>query len=279
MARFFLLIVALGALAACQLPANLLTLATATPDYHPPAEIAQLANAATMTDKARALFYATRPGIDDDRTVFEQHCQAPVSATTVELGCYTTDNRIYILRISPPQLSEMMVVTAAHEMLHAAYAQLAASDRATLTNQLEAQVTQIHDGDLAQELRQYRVTEPGQRDNELHSIIGTEYAPLSPALEQYYRQYFANRMAVVNAARQFNQTFAQLQATLDSVQAQINTMRQQMDADRRRGNVKAYNALVPKFNALVQQYNQTVEQYNALSRSLIGVEAPASTQQ
>ncbi len=277
--RFALLVLLLAVLLACQLPTGqLLVFATPTPDYQPPAEIARLATAATMTDKARAILYAARPQIDDDRGTFEQHCQAPVSATTVELGCYTADNRIYILRITAPQLSEVMVVTAAHEMLHAAYAQLSATDRNALTPHLEGQVTEIHDGDLAQELRQYRVTEPGQRENELHSILGTEYAPLTATLEQYYRLYFTNRMAVVSAARQFNQAFARLQTTLDNLQAQINTLRQEMDSYRRKGNIKAYNSLVGKFNALVQQYNQTVDQYNALSRSLIGTEAPASTQ-
>lgn len=247
-------------------------------NYQPPAEIVQLAQAATMTAKARDIFYAAQPEIDADRATFEQHCQAPISSNSIELGCYTSDNRIYILLIAEPQLKEEMVVTAAHEMLHAAYGQLDQSQLDLLNPELENQVSLIHSVDLNAVLRDYRITEPGQRDNELHSIIGTEYAPLAPALEQYYSQYFTNRQAVVADARQFNQVFAQLKATLNNLQTQISQLRSQMAADRRRGNRAAYNALVPRFNALVTEYNQNVAEYNALSRSLLGEESPASSQ-
>lgn len=246
--------------------------ATAIPQAQVPADIAKLAVEATMTDQAKAIFFAAKPEIDTDRDTFEQHCQTMVSANNVELGCYTPDNRIYILNISDPRLREEMVVVAAHEMLHAAYALYSASDRSTLDSQLETQVSQIHNVDLTQELLAYRITEPGQRDNELHSLLGTEFAPLSTELENHYSQYFSNRGAIVKDAQDFNNVFAQLQTTLNSLESQIIQMRNKMRTDRARGSVRAYNALVPAFNNLVKQYNQTVNQYNAISRELIGQE-------
>ncbi len=274
--RTGVLVFAFALLAACAIPAELSSLTSTLPEYEPSPEIVQLASEATMTTKARDLFFGARPEIDTDRSVFEEHCQAPVSTTSVELGCYTSDNRIYLLRLSDPQLSQMMIVTAAHEMLHAAYSHLGASDRAALDAALESQVVRIRDRNLAQELSQYRVFEPGQRDNELHSIIGAEYAPLDPRLEQYYHQYFDNRQVLVANAQKSSQLFAHLQRTLDNLQAQIDNLRTQMSLYRRRGNLRAYNALVPQFNALIREYNQTVLQYNSLSRSLVGQESPAS---
>ncbi len=246
--------------------------------YQPTADITQLAAAATMTDKAKQIFYSTQPEIDTDRATFEQHCQAPVSSNTVELGCYTSDNRIYILAINQPQLSTEMAVTAAHEMLHAAYGQLSTAERATINSEVEAAVTQLHNPDLNQELRAYRVLEPGQRDNELHSLLGTEYAPLSPQLEQYYSQYFTNRATVVADWQQFNQVFTQIQNTVETLRTQIVRLRTQLNAYRRRGNRATYNTLVSQLNSLVKQYNQAIAQYNALSRSLMGQESPEPSQ-
>ena len=42
-------------------------------------------------------------------------------------------------------------------------------------------------------------SEPGQRLNELHSLLGTEVAHLSPALERYSHRYFHDRQGIVSA--------------------------------------------------------------------------------
>ena len=243
-----------------------------------PADIAQLASEATMTARAKAIFFAAQPEIDTDRLTFEKHCQTMVSANNVELGCYTPDNRIYILNIADPRLSEEMVVVAAHEMLHAAYAQFSSIERNTIDAQLEAQLPQIHSDELTQQLRAYKLTELGQRDNELHSLLGTEFAPLNAGLEDYYSQYFSNRAAIVGDAQDFNNVFAQLQNSLNGLESQIVQMRKIMRSDRARGSIRAFNALVPQINNLVKQYNQTVSQYNAISRDLLGQETSATSQ-
>ncbi len=248
---------------------------TRLPAPPPSPEAVQLADAAGMTAAARTLFFAAQPAVDADRGAFEAHCRAPLAGNSVELGCYTPDNRIYVLKIDNPKLAGEMAVVAAHEMLHAAYALYTTQERSTLAAQLEAAVARLHDPGLAQTLRLYAASEPGERENELHSILGSEYAPLDPALEAHYRQYFTDRAALTNEARQFNRAFSELQAAMNSLRAQIEQIRLQMAAERRRGNLRAYNALVPQYNALIKQYNQTVVQYNTLSRSLAGEEAPA----
>jgi hypothetical protein len=241
--------------------------------YKPTAEIEQLADAAMMSGKARQIFYAAQPEIDMDRAAFEQHCHAPVATTAVELGCYTSQNRVYLLNISEPRLSDEMVVVAAHEMLHAAYGGLSRADSDALTPQLEAALSKIHSTELTQRLRDYRASEPLQRENELHSIIGTEFAPLDPPLEQYYSQYFTRRSDVVADEQQFQLVFSGIQDTMNGLHAQIEKMRRDMDTAQRQKRIPTYNALVPKYNSLIKQYNQTVARYNALSRSLIGEES------
>jgi uncharacterized protein YukE len=247
--------------------------------YQVSAEIVQLADEAAMTAKARELFFSTHPEIDTDRTTFEKHCQTQVMKNMIELGCFTTDNHIYILKLNDPRFQPEMPVIAAHEMLHVAYAHLSASDRTAVDSQLEAVVPGIQDAELLQRLKSYRTLEPGQRDNELHSILGTEYAALGPDLEQYYSLYFSdNRRAVVSDAQQFNQIFSQRDTELANLQAQIRKMRKEMQADLARHDNAAYNQLVPQINALVKQYNQVVQDYNAFSRELMG-EEPAVNQQ
>lgn len=247
-------------------------------NYKPTPEIEALANAATMTDKARETFYAAQPAIDMDRTTFEQHCHAPVTTTAVELGCYTSQNRIYVLNISEPRLSDEMVVVAAHEMLHAAYARLSREESDALTPQLEAALARVHSAELTQRLRDYHASEPQQRENELHSIIGTEIAVLDPSLSKYYDQYFSRRSAVVANEQQFQQVFSAIQDSMNSLHGQLENMRRDMDQAQKQKRIPAYNALVPRYNSLVKQYNQTVAQYNELSRSLIGEESPQAAQ-
>jgi hypothetical protein len=246
--------------------------------YHPPTDIAALAEEAQMSDTAKQIFYQTEPVIDTDRAAFNQHCQAQVNRNTVELGCYTGDNHIYILKIDDPGLQSEMVVVASHEMLHAAYSKLSPFDQSTINEELEAEVIHLHSNTLNQETRTYSLTEPGQRDNELHSLIGTEYSPLDNQLETYYSKYFTNRQTIVADHQKFQAVFDNLQAKLDNLEVKIRADRAVMNNYLRSGNTRSYNAVVPAINSLIDQYNLTADQYNALSRSLAGAEAPTATQ-
>jgi hypothetical protein len=235
----------------------------------PAASIVQLADAAGMTARARAIFFAASPEIDPDHQVFDQHCQTQAVQNTAELGCYTTDHRIFILNIPDKTLSSEMAVVAAHEMLHAAYDQLSRSQQSKVNALVANQVRQIHNADLSQRLKVYSVMEPGQRSNELHSILGTEFSGLSPALEQYYSQYFTNRSQVVSSSQHFDAVFASLEKTLSSLEQNIVQVRRQMQVDRVRENIPAYNRLVPQLNSLVDQYNQAAYTYDSLSAGLV----------
>ncbi len=70
---------------------------------------------------------------------------------------------------------------------------MSTSERSKIDKIVLDQAKTITDERFNQTLEDYKKTEPGQIANELHSILGTEIADLSPELEQHYSKYFNNR--------------------------------------------------------------------------------------
>ena len=239
-------------------------------------ELVRIADAASLTPHARDLFYRSVPQIDSDRALFEAHCNFPTCPTRRSSWPATRrpTTAIFILRIDDPQLKSEMVVAAAHEMLHAAYRKMTTQERAALDKELRAALPTVMNDSLRTQLKQYRISEPGQENNELHSILGTEFRTLTPALEAHYAQFFVNRPAVVAQSEAWESVFSELKAKIQRTEKQIRDLRAQMADDRRRNDVTAYNLKVPRVNALVKQYNDDIAQYNRLSRSLLGPELP-----
>lgn len=250
----------------------------AIPPPAPSAEVVEIANKASFTDYAKELFYRAQPEIISDRNAFNLACQSPSSSKTVELGCYSSTNKIYLLNIADPALHSQIVVTAAHELLHSAYTKINSSDRTNISKLIEKQLAIIKNKDLDTELNQYQISEPGQRDNELHSIIGTEYGPLSKELESYYSKYFTNRSSLVQFSKQFKDVFDKLQTNINIIGEQIKSTKSKMQNYLTNGNFKQYNLLVPKVNNLISNYNDNVDKYNKLSRNLLGIETGINNQ-
>jgi hypothetical protein len=247
--------------------------------FHPAPAMSQIISELKLTGSAKGMMYRGKPQIDD-KPAFNSDCQ-PAKGQELELGCYAS-GRIYVLKISNPDLSSEMEVVAAHEFLHEAYTRLSASDRHKVDGLIEQAVTQIHDTDLDARLADYAQSEPGERNNELHSILGTEFANLPPELEQYYARYFQNRSDIMAAHTQYQKVFNNRRAQIDQelstirqLKAQLAALNAQMSELKASGSITAYNAQVPRQNALVDQvnsliatYNADVEEYNALSESL-----------
>ena len=78
--------------------------------------------------------------------------------------------------------------------------------------------------DFADMMAFYARTEPGQRDNELYSIIGTEVSPIGHDLEVYYDKYFSNRQKVVDLNTKYKGVFKSLKNRADILSAQINAL-------------------------------------------------------
>jgi hypothetical protein len=246
--------------------------------FQPGSQMSGIINRLDLTKQAKGVLYRSRPRVDD-KVEFNSDCQT--KPHELELGCYFRGG-IYVFKISNPSLESEMDVVTAHELLHAEWDRMTPGQQQVLGSELEHEYSSINDPALNQRMASYAQTEPGQQDNELHSILGTEYGHLSPALEQHYAQYFTDRTAIVSAHSAYERVFtaqgSQLQAQLAQIRsekAELASLNAQMADLRAAGDVQSYNALVPRQNSLVDKinsqivsYQQAVETYNALSKSL-----------
>ncbi len=254
--------------------------------YTPTAEVSALTSADTMTPYATKVFYVNHPSIDDKAT-FSQSCSNRTEQTIV-LGCYHGgQNGIYLLDVEDERLNGVEEVTAAHEMLHAAYERLDGGERKRIDALLQDFYdTELQDPRVKETVESYRKTEPNDLVNEMHSIFATEVSNLPNELEMYYRQYFSSRSTVVAYATAYANEFtsrrqqvsdydlqlAEQKKEIDRSSSQLTTEQQELSAKRAQleqtrnsGNTQAYNQQVPLYNSAVRNYNANV----ARARSLI----------
>ncbi len=257
-------------------------------NYQASSQIVQLASEAGMNDHGRHLFYVYHPELDE-KQAFNQNCKN--NEQTIVLGCYVDGEGIYIYNVTDPRLQGITQVTAAHEMLHAAYGRLNASDKTRIDNLLNQTYAKMDNARLKETIEDYRKN-GADVTNELHSILGTETRDLPPELEDYYSRYFSNRTQVVEQSEKYEQAFEmrkqqvgdddkQLQSLkqqIDTAQNDLSRQKTSLDQDRARldgllaaKQYEAYNQGVPGFNAKVNSYNaqakhigQLIDQYNNL---------------
>lgn len=252
--------------------------------YTAPTTVAQLATDDNMTPYARKVFYVNQPAVED-KTAFRQ-CSAKGEQTIV-LGCYHgPQNGIFILSVNDSRLNGVEQVTAAHEMLHAAYDRLPAGERAKIDSELRDYFNHnLTDERVRNTIEAYRSSEPDELVNEMHSIFGTEVANLPAPLEQYYQRYFSDRSKVVAFAQQYEGEFTSRQSAIKADDSQLASWKSQieslkadlysrdqtlaseaahMQALKNSGDISAYNAAVPEYNAAVNTYNGLVAQLRSL---------------
>lgn len=216
--------------------------------FHPTSEIQTLADRSGMGDRGRFYFYASQPSLEG-ADQFNQKCDRKEEATAI-LGCYTA-GRIYIYNVTNEMLDGIREVTAAHEMLHAAYERMSDGERSRINALVEDEYAKLRaDSKFAERMAFYDRTEPGQRDNELHSIIGTEVADISPKLEVHYRAYFSDRSKVVALHEKYASVFEQLQNQADRLSNELTQL-----TDRIEKATAQYNADVERLNKDIESFN------------------------
>ena len=145
-----------------------------------------------------------------------------------------------------------MEVTAAHEMLHAAYHRLNMFERPNVDKMIRVEYEKIKDDPtLKQVMQYYQKAEPGAELDELHSIIGTTIADLPDDLERYYATYFSDRAKVVALNESYNKVFSELSTKADELQQRIDAARPAIQAD-----LKAYETDLEQLNLDIQSFNQ-----------------------
>ncbi|KQQ03534.1 MULTISPECIES: hypothetical protein [unclassified Rathayibacter] len=217
--------------------------------FVPDDTISGFADRTAMSTRGRALYYASSPSVEPTAG-FNTLCGYGASDDIV-LGCYTGSD-IYISDVENPDLDGIRDVTAAHEMLHAAWVRLDAAEQAELGAELEAAYAALpQDGPIAERLELYRTGGLGERVNELHSILGTEVADLPPALEAHYAAYFADRSVVVGLNARYEAVFTDLENRITDLVARIDAMYADLTArvDANNAEYDALNAEIDDFNA------------------------------
>lgn len=208
-----------------------------------PDEVAAIGAATGMSVEGELIYRASTPAIEDD-DAFNQHCALEGGAV---LGCYF-EGEIYVYAVTDERLAGTVEVTAAHEMLHAAYERLPVAER----ERVDALVTEAiaaldPDDPVFAALELYAET---QRADEWHSRLGVQYAELPAGLEAHYARYFDDRGKVVALHVQANAVFIELQAQIQALVAEVETSRPVLEA-----RLAAYESAVAAFNAEVADFN------------------------
>jgi hypothetical protein len=250
-------------------------------NYEPSPRVLELANQTAMTDRGRRLFYVADPAIEP-RDRMRSSC--PQLDSKSILGCYQSRNsqeKIIIQDVVDQRLEGVMEVTAAHEMLHAAYQRLNSQERSEVDDHLQRVFETTNNVAIKKLIKQYPAN---AIKTELHSILGTELRQLDPFLEDYYSRYFVSRLTVVALAEQYQSTFAEIEQReteidrqLQDLKAKIATaeiMLKDTDAQLKANqqsleilsdtDVESYNQQVPVFNSDVNSYNDQVADLRAL---------------
>ena len=178
----------------------------------------------TMTELGEFLFYASSPVVNSKES-FDEICSSDEEGIGT-LGCYLpATGAIHLYDITDERLDGMEEVIAAHEMLHAAWARMDDAELAAIGPLLEEQARLSEaDPEFAARMEFYARTEPGERLNELHSILGTEVAELDPRLEKHYAELFDDRQALVALHVASNQVFVDLEARAAALVAELDTL-------------------------------------------------------
>lgn len=246
--------------------------------YQAPAAVAQLATDTTMNSATRRVFYINHPEVDD-KASFRSHCTNGEREQTIILGCYVQKKGIYVLAVNDSRLAGIEQVTAAHELLHAAYDRLSKSERTRTSELITKAYAGVSDQRIRDTIDAYKRA-GADVTNELHSILGTEVKNLPPELETYYSQYFTNRARVVSYSETYQQAFTDRKSKVAAYDLQLTDLKAQIDANQSElgqrailleakrsdldqlkssGMVAAYNAEVSSYNADVRSYNSIVD--------------------
>lgn len=246
-------------------------------NYQPSSTVRSLADAASMNDEGRKLFYVNKPQIISGQA-FSSQCDFGAEKTIV-LGCYIAeDGGIYLYDVTDPRLDGVEQTTAAHEMLHAAYRRLSSSEKKRIDDMLLVYYASLKDERLLATIDSYKKTEPSELTNEMHSIFATEIANLTPDLEEYYRTYFDDRMAVVRLSEKYQHEFTSrreqaaaydeelsvLKSEIDRSESTLKSMENELSARYKRLQSLRTSGDAAYYNSQVDDYNYAVEQYNTI---------------
>jgi len=230
--------------------------------FEPTPAIVSYIERSEMSDRGEFLFKASKPRVAGGAD-FNAEC-ASLEEGTGTLGCYQPSNRtILLFDVTDERLAGVEEVVAVHELLHAVWHRLGEDERTRLGALLEVEATKrSKDERFVERMEFYARTEPGERLNELHSIIGSEVAEIDPELERHYAEYLDDRSVVAQfhaasdgVLTSLNKRVAGLVAEVDRLAAEIERDYEAYvsASDALRSDVQAFNARAQSGDFATQQ--------------------------
>lgn len=238
--------------------------------YVPTSEIAGIHDMLQLTGEGSNLLYASAPVIETGQS-FNSACES-TERTQAILGCYNL-RKIYLYDVVNPELAGAKEVTAAHEMLHAAYERLNVLDRPRVDQMMGAEYQKLKgEPELKKLVDYYEKAEPGSLNNELHSILGTIEVELSPELEAYYARYFKNRAAIVAMDTKYSAVFSDVEQRVAQLTVQIEERKPEVEA-----SLSGYQTDLAQLNTDIADFNaktnagvfRTTSAFNAARQALV----------
>lgn len=217
--------------------------------FQPTAEIADIRRDLQLTDLGTLYFNASEPVLKPAEE-FNRACKQNRETNNPILGCYV-NQRIYIFDVTNQKLQGIEETTAAHELLHAAYERMGASEQERLDSALETAYSRVKTPELEQRMAYYRESEPGQEMNELYAILGTEVEGLGHVLEDNYAAFFKDRRKILNFYKAYSSVFDDVSTRLKQLEMAINNRTASVNAQ-----ITSYNAAVSEHKAAVNAFNQ-----------------------
>lgn len=220
--------------------------------YQPSSQVADIREDLDLTPYGELLFNASQPELQvaDE---FNDSCQQHQETNNPVIGCYASQ-RIFIYDIKNEKLNGIEETTAAHELLHAVYERMSDNERKEIDAEIRKVLRTVITPELEERLEHYKKTEPGQKYNELHAILGTEFPKLSDALERHYSKYFESRDKIVDYFNKYNSVFEQVTAKLEAQLKLINSLTQQTNA-----RIASYNDRQKALNNDIAAFNQRAQ--------------------
>jgi len=216
--------------------------------FKPSPAITSIAQKITLTDKGKFYFYASRPELSG-RSTFNTKCVRKEANSPI-LGCYSTQ-QIFVFDVTNEKLDGIEQVTSAHELLHAVYERMPQSEKDALAPHLQRDYARLADKELIDRMKYYSKNEPGEQNNELFSILGTEFNEVSELLQQEYAKYFSNRSAIVAYHTASHAVFTSLSSRANSIASQLTSLINKINA-----TTKQYNEAAAVVASKVASFNQ-----------------------
>ncbi|MFC4223701.1 hypothetical protein [Lysinibacter cavernae] len=220
--------------------------------FTPTAEVTAVQNRLQLTGEGTTAFLASAPTLESSQRFNEQCLNVDHSDEGHVLGCFT-GSRIHLFKVDDERLDGIVEVTAAHELLHATYSRLSAGEQEQVNNELEAEYERLkpEHPEIEERMQVYANLPHASFVNELHSVLGTEVADLSPELEEHYAKYFTSRSVILDLFESYHSVFTAIQSEATDIEAQMKEL-----GDSIESRSATYQTDVTQLNADILSFNE-----------------------